>query len=80
MKTIFLCAAATAALLAAPALAADKPEIAPWGFDAAGMDRSIAPGEGFLRHGGGANQLLEALETDLGGGAAYYDEPVRLTW
>ena len=35
---------------------------------------------GMLRHGGGANQLLEALETDLGGGAAYYDEPVRLTW
>ncbi|MBW7945012.1 MAG: M13 family peptidase [Sphingomonadaceae bacterium] len=60
MKTIFLCAAATAALLAAPVLAADKPEIAPWGFDAAGMDRSIAPGDDFLGYGGGT--YLRQLE------------------
>ncbi len=60
MKTIFLCAVATTALLAAPALAADKPEIAPWGFDAAGMDRSIAPGDDFLGYGGGT--YLRQLE------------------
>ena len=60
MKTIFLCAVATTALFAAPALAADKPEIAPWGFDAAGMDRSIAPGDDFLGYGGGT--YLRQLE------------------
>ena len=60
MKTIFLCAAARAALLAAPVLAADKPEIAPWGFDVAGMDRSIAPGDDFLGYGGGT--YLRQLE------------------
>lgn len=30
------------------------------------------------RHGGCANLLVEAHETDIGGGAAYYDQPVRL--
>ena len=33
---------------------------------------------GMLRAQGCANLLVEARETDLGGGAAYYDEPVRL--
>lgn len=60
MKIIFLCAASAAALLAAPAIAADTPEIAPWGFDEAGMDRSIAPGDDFLGYGGGT--YLRQLE------------------
>jgi anaerobic selenocysteine-containing dehydrogenase len=34
---------------------------------------------GMLRQGGSPNQLIAAAETDLGGGAAYYDEPVRLS-
>jgi anaerobic selenocysteine-containing dehydrogenase len=33
---------------------------------------------GMLRHAGSPNQLVFAAETDIGGGAAYYDEPVRL--
>ncbi|MGE0495334.1 MAG: molybdopterin-dependent oxidoreductase [Vulcanimicrobiota bacterium] len=33
---------------------------------------------GMLRHGWCANALVEAVETDDGGGAAYYDQPVRL--
>ncbi|MBL8647536.1 MAG: M13 family peptidase [Sphingosinicella sp.] len=53
MKTIFLCAASAAALLAAPTLAADKPEIGSWGFDEAGMDRGIAAGEDFTGFAGG---------------------------
>jgi len=60
MKTIFLCAASAAALFAAPTLAAEKPEIAPWGFDEAGMDRSVLPGDDFLGYGGGT--YLRQLE------------------
>jgi anaerobic selenocysteine-containing dehydrogenase len=33
---------------------------------------------GMLRDGRAANLLIPAVETDDGGGAAYYDEPVRL--
>ncbi|MEZ6197309.1 MAG: molybdopterin-dependent oxidoreductase [Planctomycetota bacterium] len=33
---------------------------------------------GMFRRGGCANALIAAEETDLGGGAVYYDEPVRL--
>jgi anaerobic selenocysteine-containing dehydrogenase len=33
---------------------------------------------GMLRDGRAANVLIRAVETDDGGGAAYYDEPVRL--
>lgn len=33
---------------------------------------------GMLREGACANLLVAAVETDLGAGAAYYDEPVRL--
>jgi len=31
-----------------------KPTIGPWGFDLAGMDRSVRPGDDFFRYGGGA--------------------------
>ena len=33
---------------------------------------------GMLRHGGCPNQLIRARETDIGGGANYYEEPARL--
>lgn len=41
--------------------------------DVARMDKG-----GMLRDGRCANHLVRAEETDLGGGAAYYDQPVRL--
>jgi putative endopeptidase len=60
IKHIVLCGAATLALAAAapswaanqaatPAAAqAGKPELGTWGFDAAGMDRSVKPGDNFF--------------------------------
>lgn len=41
-------------------------------------DVVIVPKGGQIQHGQCANRLLPARETDAGGGAAYYDEPVRL--
>ncbi len=41
-----------AVLFAAGASAA--PRIAPWGFDLAGMDRTVKPGDDFVRYAGGA--------------------------
>ena len=38
----------------------------------------VLPKGRMLRDGGCVNQLIEARETDLGGGANYYEEPVRL--
>jgi len=49
--------AVTSAPPAAPEAAASppraKPEIGAWGFDLAGMDRSVAPGASFYRHANG---------------------------
>ncbi len=36
------------------------------------------PKGGMLRHGACPNGLIKAVETDFGGGASYYDEPVRI--
>jgi hypothetical protein len=41
-------------------------------------DLLVVPKGGWLRHGAAANALVRAETTDLGLGAAYYDEPVRL--
>ncbi|MBS2037881.1 molybdopterin-dependent oxidoreductase [bacterium] len=38
----------------------------------------LLPKGGMLRQGGCANELIQARETDLGGGANYYEEPARL--
>jgi len=48
-------------------------------FDA-GLDRGccVVRRGGWVRHGHGANVLVEARETDLGGGTAFYDQRVRL--
>ena len=72
MKTLWLAAAAAAALSSAPALAADSapvaatasaasaatltqaPRMGSWGFDLAGRDTSVAPGQDFFRHANGA--------------------------
>jgi putative endopeptidase len=45
---------AIVAALVAPALAAAAPAIAPWGFDLGGMDRSVKPGDDFVRYSSGA--------------------------
>ena len=41
-------------------------------------DMLLVPKGGWLQHGRAANALVRARATDLGGGAAYYDEHVRL--
>jgi anaerobic selenocysteine-containing dehydrogenase len=49
------------------------------------LDEAVHPSLAFmakgqmLRQGACSNALVRAQETDLGGGAAYYDEPVRVT-
>ena len=45
----FLCVS-----LASASSQTHRPKIAPWGFDLAGMDRSLKPGDDFFRYGGGA--------------------------
>lgn len=48
------------------------------------MDESLHPAAlvvrrgGWMRHGRGLNPLVRPMETDLGGGAAYYSQRVRL--
>lgn len=41
-------------------------------------DMLLLPKGGWLQHGRAANALVRARATDLGLGAAYYDERVRL--
>jgi anaerobic selenocysteine-containing dehydrogenase len=41
-------------------------------------DLLLLPKGGWLRHGQAANALIGAVATDMGLGAAYYDEPVRI--
>ena len=49
MKTRILLGAAALALTASTAWAAGKPQLGTFGYDAAGMDRTIAPGDDFYR-------------------------------
>jgi putative endopeptidase len=57
MKTLWLAAAAAAALLATPALAAgdliQTPRMGTWGFDLAGRDMSVSPGQSLFDHANG---------------------------
>lgn len=46
--------------------------------DAMRTDVALLPKGGMIRNGQCANQLVPAIETDDGGGAAYYGEGVRL--
>ena len=41
-------------------------------------DVALMPKGGWLSHGRCANLLVRAKATDAGGGAVYYDTPVRL--
>jgi putative endopeptidase len=52
MKTRILLGAAALAL-SVPAFAADKPQLGSFGFDVAGMDRSVAPGDDFYKFANG---------------------------
>ena len=52
-----VCVAAAALLSISICLApaqTNKPQIGPWGFDLAGMDRSVRPGDDFYRYSNGA--------------------------
>ena len=49
----FLIASSLVALVAGPAIAADKPELGSFGFDEAGMDKSIKPGDDFVAYTSG---------------------------
>lgn len=57
MKTLWLAAATAAALLATPALAAgdliQTPRMGTWGFDLAGRDMSVSPGQSLFDHANG---------------------------
>ena len=58
MRNLFLAASLIA--LAAPAMAAEKPELGTFGFDEAGMDRQVKPGDDFVAYTSGS--YLKALE------------------
>lgn len=49
----FLIASSLFALAAGPALAAEKPELGLFGFDEAGMDKSVKPGDDFVAYTSG---------------------------
>ena len=51
---------------AAPAVAvtAPKPRIGAWGFDIAGMDRSVSPGVDFAKYAGGTWQATTRIPGD----------------
>jgi len=54
MKTRLIVLLTTAvATFAAAQKSPTAPRIAPWGFDLAGMDRTVKPGEDFVRYAGG---------------------------
>ena len=48
----------------APFAATPGPAIGPWGFDLAGMDRTVRPGDDFFRYGGGAWMAATAIPPD----------------
>jgi len=50
----FLIASSLIALVASPVMAADKPELGSFGFDEAGMDKSIKPGDDFVAYTSGS--------------------------
>ncbi len=57
-------AAALGSLAARPGWAASRARIAPWGFDLAGMDRSVRPGDDFARYAGGTWMRTTAIPPD----------------
>ena len=56
--------AAVGAVAAAPAGTTGQPQIGPWGFDLAGMDRSVAPGDDFYAYAGGTWGKATAIPAD----------------
>ncbi|MFD3265567.1 M13 family metallopeptidase [Phenylobacterium ferrooxidans] len=70
MKTYWLaaCAASALALGALPALAADDlakaPRLGPWGFDAAGRDLTVKPGDDFFLYANGVSQQKLVIPAD----------------
>ena len=69
-----------------PAPAKPKAEIGAWGFDAAGMDKSVAPGESFFRYANGTwvkNTEIPADRSRIGerplvSGAQLFDGAIDL--
>ena len=57
----------------APSRAADatRPQIGSWGFDTAGMDRSVAPGDDFFDYAGGTWIRNTAIPSDKGSYGAF---------
>ena len=54
----------TPVALAADATPSTKPQIAPWGFDLAGRDLSVRPGEDFNRHASGTYLRNTSIPSD----------------
>jgi putative endopeptidase len=59
-----MAARAPAALAAPPAAAAPRPEYGTFGFDASGMDRSVAPGNDFFEYANGTWDKNTAIPAD----------------
>ena len=59
-RALLLAAASALVLVAAPTMAAPAPEYGSYGFDAAGMDRTTAPGDDFFDYANGG--WLKATE------------------
>ena len=57
---MWMIATSVAALMAAPALAAGKPELGSFGFDETGMDKAVKPGDDFVAYTSGT--YLKTLE------------------
>jgi putative endopeptidase len=56
-----------ALMMAVPSLAADKPAIGDFGFDAAGMDRSVKPGDSFFDFANGTYMQNLVIPEDKAG-------------
>jgi putative endopeptidase len=55
------------AILASLALAAAAPIVGTWGFDSAGMDRTVKPGDDFFRYANGGWDRATAIPEDRSG-------------
>ncbi|AHX13865.1 peptidase M13 [Dyella jiangningensis] len=64
-------AALIACVLLAPAVS--TPRIAPWGFDLAGMDRSVKPGDDFARYAGGTWMRDTAIPPDRASWGPFFE-------
>ena len=69
----YLWAGAVLAAATVAALAADKPQFGSFGFDTAGMDRSVKPGDDFYDYANGAWQKTAMIPPERTGAGSFDD-------